>query len=113
MSRELVEEAKKRFETDDKIQKSYAARYNGVSGYFIMSKKRLLFIEEKGFLQKRYSSTLDLPYQKITEINAGDSRELTIVEEGGKKHIFTSFDISSLLVEADLKNLMGRTMIKV
>ncbi len=42
MSRELVEEAKKRFETDDKIQKSYAARYNGVSGYFIMSKKRLL-----------------------------------------------------------------------
>ncbi|MDQ1280000.1 MAG: hypothetical protein QG670_1262 [Thermoproteota archaeon] len=111
MSREMVEEAKKRLEPEDRIQKSYAARHNGVSGYFLMSKKRLLFIEEKGFLQKRYYLILDVPYEKITGITAEDSRELTIVEVGDKKHSFTSFDISSLLVEADIKNLIGGTMI--
>ena len=65
----------------------------------------------KGFLQKKYSLILDVPYAKIIGITVGGGRELTIVEEGDKKHTFTSFDISSSLIEMDLKNLAGGTVI--
>ena len=41
---------------EDQIQKTYYANFQRTAGIFVISKKQLLFIEEKGFLTKTYTS---------------------------------------------------------
>ncbi len=53
---------------EDKIQKSYTGNLDGVHGSISMSKKKLLFISEKGLFSKSYNLILDLPYEKIKSL---------------------------------------------
>jgi len=44
---------------EDEIQKSFEARLDGNYGIIFMSKRRLIFITEKGRFRKRYDLVLD------------------------------------------------------
>ena len=60
MSREkIVEES---LGPEDKTQKSYEGKIDGAYGIMSMSKRKLIFITEKGFFRKSYNLVLDLPY---------------------------------------------------
>jgi hypothetical protein len=85
---------KDNFDPEDPVQKSYVARYNGKHGLFMMSKKKLLFVEEKGFMHKSHKLILEIPYKKIREKYLENKNKLVLTEVEGKKYNFTFNDAS-------------------
>jgi len=47
---------------EDKIQETYEGKLDGVYGIILISKRKLLFITEKGIFRKSYNLVLALPY---------------------------------------------------
>lgn len=103
-----IEIANKRLEPGDKVEKNWPAQCDGRNGYIVLSKRKLLFIEEKGFLRMTYNLILDIPYEKIDKITVEYPRKLTLTEEGGRRHNFTSGYVSD--IEESLKGLTKRVM---
>ena len=103
MSREkIVEES---LGHEDKIQKSYTGKLDGVHGIISMSKKKLLFISEKGLFRKSYNLLLDLPYEKIKSLRTEGKYNL-IIETEDLKHTFESTDLKISIVEKALREIM-------
>ena len=102
MSREVVEES---LGLDDKVQKSYEARLDGAYGILSMSKRKLIFVTEKGRGQKSYKLVLDLPYEKIKSIRTESYYTLIIEDVVGLKHSFKSV-MRAEIVEKALRALV-------
>ena len=75
---------------EDEIQKSFEARLDGAYGILFMSKRRLLFITEKGRFRKCYDLILDLPYEKIKSLRTERDYTLIIEDVLGLKYAFRS-----------------------
>ncbi|MBA7622550.1 hypothetical protein ES703_29928 [subsurface metagenome] len=69
-----------------------------------MSKRKLIFITEKGIFRKSYNLVLDLPYEKIKSIRTEGDYDL-IIETEDLKHTFES-DMRVRIVEEPLRELM-------
>ena len=75
----------------DEIKHYWPGRFNGKNGYLVLSKKRVLFIEEHGIIHRKANLLLDLPYEKISKvIRPQPQLEITMVD-GTKRYITTSF----------------------
>ena len=98
MSREKVVEESLGLE--DKVQKSYEARLDGAYGRISMSKRKLIFITEKGIGRKSYNLVLDLPYDKIKSIRTERDYTLIIEDVLGLKHAFKSVMLTQIVEEA-------------
>ena len=90
---------------EDKIQKTYEARLDGAYGIILMSKRKLIFITEKGIFRKRYDLVLDLPYEKIKSLRTERDYTLIIEDVVGLKYAFKSV-MSVQIVEKTLIELM-------
>jgi len=102
MSREkIVEES---LGPEDKTQKSYEGKLDGAYGIISMSKRKLLFVSEKGIFRKSYNLVLDLPYEKIKSLRAEGDNNL-IIENEDLKHTFVS-EVRISSVEGALKEIM-------
>ncbi len=102
MSREkIVEES---LGPEDKTQKSYEGRLEGAHGIMSMSKRKLIFITEKGLFRKNYNLVLDLPYEKIKSLRTEGKNSL-IIETEDLKHTFES-TLRISTVENALRELM-------
>ncbi len=103
MSREeIVEES---LGPEDKTQKSYDGKLDGASGNLSMSKKKLIFVTEKGIFRKSYNLVLDLPYEKIKSLRTEGKYNL-IIETEDVEHIFESPGLRVPSVEEALRELM-------
>ena len=103
MSREkIVEES---FGPEDKIQNSYEGKLDGDYGILSMSKRKLIFITEKGIFRKSYNLVLDLPYEKIKSLRTEGKYNL-IIETEDLKHTFESPGLRVPSVEEALRELM-------
>lgn len=98
MSREKVVEES--IGLEDKVQKSYEARLDGAYGIISMSKRKLIFITEKGIGRKIYNLVLDLPYEKIKSIRTERDYTLIIEDVVGLKHVFKSVMLAQIVEEA-------------
>ncbi len=92
---------------EDEIQKSFEARLDGAYGILFMSKRRLLFITEKGRFRKRYDLILDLPYEKIKSLRTERDYTLIIEDVLGLKYAFISV-LRGQIVEKALVELMAQ-----
>ncbi len=102
MSREkIVEES---LGPEDKTQKSYEGKLDGAYGIMSMSKRKLIFITEKGIFRKSYNLVLDLPYEKIKNLRTEGNYDL-IIETEDLEHTFRSTMLISS-VEQVLRGLM-------
>ncbi|NQT08579.1 PH domain-containing protein [Candidatus Bathyarchaeota archaeon] len=102
MSREkIVEES---LGPEDKTQKSYEGKLDGVYGIMFMSKRKLIFVTEKGLFRKSYNLVLDLPYEKIKSLRTEGKNSL-IIETEDLKHTFES-TLRISTVEEALRELM-------
>ena len=90
---------------EDKIQKTYEGKLDGSYGIILMSKKRLLFITEKGIFRKRYNLVLALPYEKIKSLQS-DGKYNLIIETEDLKHTFISTGLRISIIEKALIELM-------
>ena len=103
MSREkIVEES---LGPEDKTQKSYEGKLDGAYGIMSMSKRKLIFITEKGLFRKSYNLILDLPYEKIKSLRTEGKYNL-IIETEDLKHTFVSPGLRTPGVEMTLRELM-------
>ncbi len=102
MSREKIVE--ERLGPEDKTQKSYEGKLDGAYGIMSMSKRKLLFITEKGLFRKSYNLVLDLPYEKIKSLRTEGDYDL-IIETEDLKHTFES-TLRISTVEKALRELM-------
>jgi hypothetical protein len=98
--------AERNLEKGDEIEKSYPAELQGQNGYILMSKKKLQFISEEGFLRKSYDLMIDLPYERIEDISQGGKYELDIMDDEGKKHRFETGGLVASIPEKNLKELI-------
>ena len=94
--------------SEDKIRKSYEVRLNGKSGYIIMSSRKLLFLEEEGFIRVKYSKALELPYSNILKINVTPNL-MVIIDSDKKEFNFTirRTDISLQKIGKGLQKLIA------
>ena len=85
---------------EDEIQKSYEGRLDGAYGIISMSKRKLIFVIEKGRTQKSYKLVLDLHYEKIKSIRTERDYTLIIEDVFGLKHAFKSVMLAQIVEEA-------------
>ena len=101
-SEKVVEES---LGLEDKVQYSFEARLGGAYGEISMSKRKLIFVAEKGRGQKSYSLVLDLPYKKIRSIRTESYYTLILEDVVGLKHAFKSVMLAQIVEEA-LREIM-------
>jgi len=94
---------KEKLDPEDKLQKSYTARYEGKHGFLVMSKKKLLFAEEKGFMRKTYNVLLEIPYTKVRESTV--EKNQLVFEASGKKYGITPEEVSPTTIQKSFKEL--------
>jgi len=102
MEKKVVEES---LGLEDKVQKSYEARLDGAYGILSMSKRKIIFVTEKGRGRKSYNLVLDLPYEKIKSIRIESYYTLILEDVVGLKHSFKSVMLAQIVEEA-LKEIM-------
>ncbi len=91
---------------DDEIKKNYTGRLNGDYGHLMLSNKKMLFVKEEGFLRKKYTVALNLPYENIEEIEQEDRFDLKITEESGGSYEFLTDDIPVSIVDESVHEFM-------
>ena len=96
------EVAKSRLDPDDQVQGSYATRYGGNFGFIVASKRKLLFVIEKGFIFKTVNVIIELPYKEIDEATTENSN-LVITDVGGKKYNFNT--VYASLIKDNIRKL--------
>ena len=99
--------AKGKLEADDSILGSYPGDYDGQHGYIILSKKKLLFVAEKGTFKKTIELLLDKPYTQFKGDKIEGLGRLVISDvKGSEYHLKTQF-LSAVqnLFEEQRKNI--------
>ena len=105
MSKRL-EMAKERLDSEDEIQRSWVGELDGRNGYLMMSNKKLVFVQESGFLSKKVEVRLDLPYEKIANIEKVGKHKLVLTGAGDEKHSFEGREVPMSSVENSLRELI-------
>ncbi len=103
MSKKIIEFVNTKLDPEDQVQKAYRAKYYNTDGWFVMSKRKLLFIDEKGLLRTTYSLVKEILYETIDKIDF-KRNQLALTEFGDIKHVFTSSYMSA--IENNLKILI-------
>lgn len=98
--------AKKRLDPEDQVQKTWFGKIDGKGGILLLSNKKLLFVEEKGFMRTTYSLALEIPYEKIEKTTVEGRYQLAFTEVGGRRHNFTSSVVPISTIERSLKDLI-------
>ncbi|MDH5201622.1 MAG: hypothetical protein OEW93_12095 [Candidatus Bathyarchaeota archaeon] len=101
--------AEKRLGPEDEIKTSWAGELDGKNGFLMMSNKKLLFMQESGFLSKKYDFPLDLPYDRIREIKPESRNKLVLADAEDRKHSFVTYDMPVSRVEQSLRKLIELT----
>ena len=94
----LLDTAQEHLGTHDTILQTYRGVTDNTEGIIILSKHRLLFLQENGWLNKRYKAIMDLPYTQLTKITADASHKLSIATTTDQHHIIT-LDIEARFIE--------------
>jgi len=93
-------------DVDDKIQKCYDGKMEGKYGWLVISDKKILFIQEKGLLSKKYSLIYDLSRENIKEINQEGAYEIIITDISGNTFRFQTLDLRADLILESLASSM-------
>jgi hypothetical protein len=103
MSSKMLEIVKS-LDPKDEVSKAYPGEFEKKYGSLVLSKTRLLFIKEEGFLKKSYTTTLNLTYKEVKNIvRKGEYLEFTDVKD--KVYVFKS-EVSAPIVEKSLRELI-------
>lgn len=97
MTQNWYKEAEKALEPGEVIQKTYTSRFDGGSGYLIISNKRLMFQNVKGFLSKEYNITMNVPLESISKVDA-TGRNAIEIDATDKKLSVDTGDVPASIV---------------
>jgi hypothetical protein len=83
---EVKRMSEKWLESGDAKQYSWQGRYEKKWGDIVLSKKKVLFLEQRGFLKKASAMTLDIPYETIENVVIKGDR-LSLIDTDGSNHV--------------------------
>ena len=86
--------------------------YDGKEAYLVLSKKKLLFINEKGFFNKKWNVVKEIPYDKIVEVIVEASHRLSISDVKNKKSYFASLKEEAQIIEKLIEELAESITVK-
>jgi hypothetical protein len=112
VSSKIVEVAQRSMEVGDKVQRSYTGRIDGKYGYLLLTKKKLMFLKEEGFLSKAYSVLLNLPYDNLRDYSTKQRFNLEILDASGGRKVFVS-EVAASVIEEALKALIADRKVAV
>jgi hypothetical protein len=104
VSNKIVETAQRSMGTDDKVEKTYPGTIDGKYGYLVMTRKKLLFLKEEGFIGKSYNVTYSIPYEKMRDVSVNEKYKLEISDLTFGKKVFVS-EIAASTIETSLNSL--------
>jgi hypothetical protein len=99
-----ISEIVKSVDPKDEVLKTYPGELDKKYGTLVLSKKRLLFVKEEGFLKKTYTTMMNLPYKEVKKIERNGMR-LDFTDVEGKVLSFMS-EGTALVVENALKEFI-------
>lgn len=103
----VFEVVTKRLEPPDKVQKSYRVGYNGAQGFIVLTNRKVMVVEEKGFFRTSYDVVMEMPYTEIKEVAVEGTHRLAITDTEDRTQIFVSFaKVTASIIEENLKDLM-------
>ena len=89
-------------EAGDEMQYHWDVQYDKKNGYLVLSKKKVLFVEEHGLLHKTATLILDDPYKNISKTEIVRN-QLELIDADGARRIFnTNY---SLIIQTKLEDL--------
>ena len=85
---------------DDTIEKTYSCNFDKQTGYLCLGRKRMVFVQVKGFLRKTYNLLFDAPYDEITEVGLMSRFRINLIHKDKTHKIETSDVPAKIVVEA-------------
>ena len=103
----VMEVASKRLEPPDRVQKSYRIGYDRSEGFIVLTNRKAMVLEERGFFRPSYHVIVEIPYPEIAEVTVEDTHRLVITDTEDRKHAFVTFaEVTATILERDLTNLI-------
>jgi propanediol utilization protein len=106
MAKNWYKEAEKALEPGDEIQKSYPGDLEGERGYLIISNKRLMFQNVKGFLSKKYNITMNVLLESIRGVGVTEDKAVEIGTTD-KKYIMNPDEVPTSIVIKSITEAKG------
>jgi len=94
--------------SEDDIQKSYPVQFKDKRGWLVMSNRKLLFLEEEGFISLKYNKALELPYSYIAKVNV-TPKLIVILDGDGEEFNFTETDVNLKIIGKGLQDLIAKS----
>ena len=93
-------------EPGEAIQKSFPGNLDGGRGYLIISNKRLMFQNVKGFLSKKYTITMNVPLESISEVDVSGGNDIEIGATD-KKYVLKTDDVPASIILKSITEAKG------
>jgi len=106
MTQNWYKEAEKALEPGDAIQKSYPGNLDGGRGYLIISNKRLIFQNVKGFLSKKYNITMNVPLESISKLDVTEGNDIEIGTTD-KKYVLNTDEVPASIILKSITEAKG------
>jgi hypothetical protein len=106
MTQNWYKEAEKALEPGDAIQKTYPGHFDGGGGYLIISKKRLMFQNVKGFLSKKYNITMNVPLESISKVGV-TGRNAIEIDATDKKLLVETDEVPASIIMKSITEAKG------
>ena len=96
---------------DDTVEKTYVCNFDKQHGYLCLGRKKMVFVNVKGFLKKTYNLLLQASYDEITEVGLQSRFRINLIHKG-KTHVIETSDVSAKIVVEAIKELVNSSPIK-
>jgi hypothetical protein len=106
MAQNWYKEAEKALEPGDAIQKSYPGNLDGGRGYLIISNKRLMFQNVKGFLSKKYNITMNVPLENVSKVGVTEGNNIEIGTTD-KKYVLNTDEVPASIIVKSITEAKG------
>lgn len=82
---------------DDSPVKNFPGNSDKKYGYLVLTKKKLVFVHEKGLFSKSYEVVWDLPYSGLKEFKQSDKYRIEF-KGGDKKYVIETGELNPKIV---------------
>ena len=104
MTQPWHEIAKTTIGADDNIEKTYSCTFDKQNGYLCLGNNKIVFVNVKGFLRKKYEVLLDTAYDRLDNVDLVSRFEIDLSHNDKIHHIETS-DIPAKIVAAEIQSM--------
>ena len=101
--------AKENMSVDDEILLEYRGKLDDQDGALLITKEKILFIQEKGFFKKTYNYLIDVTHSDVDISKGGGGLEFKL--EDGKMHSFKTYRLSVDIITFEYNQMKDKGML--